>query len=145
MKKKTLGLALKEARTALGFTQRGFAREVGVKPSHIAYLESDQRRPSLPLLSRICAALGLDRRAMLFLSYPEVKEMVGDSQASDREKPRNDAWRRFRTNRTLLKRHNVTRGELAVLERVSRLEPVSDSRHFIFVLNAIRQAAVPED
>jgi hypothetical protein len=34
----------------------------------------------------------------------------------------------------------VTPGELKVLKQVSLLEDVSSPKHFIFVLNAIRQA-----
>ena len=145
MKKKTFGHEVKKARTDRGLTQRRFARKVRVKPSHIADIEKDQRRPSLPVLRRICDALGLDRREMLFLSHPEVKDMLGDPRVSAPENTHPDAWQRFRASRPLLEHHRVTRAELQVLERVSLLAPVSDPRHFVFVLNAIRQAAVPED
>jgi hypothetical protein len=51
-----------------------------------------------------------------------------------------NAWQEFTSNRALLRRHGVTRGELKVLKQVSLLEDVSSPKHFIFVLNAIRQA-----
>jgi len=40
----------------------------------------------------------------------------------------------------MLRRYSVTRAELKVLKEVSLLEHVSSPRHFLFVLNAIRQA-----
>jgi hypothetical protein len=51
-----------------------------------------------------------------------------------------NAWKEFTSNRVLLRRHGVTPGELKVLKQVSLLEDVSSPKHFIFVLNAIRQA-----
>ncbi|MHB8384085.1 MAG: helix-turn-helix transcriptional regulator [Candidatus Binataceae bacterium] len=145
MTKKTLGLMVKEARVALELTQRELARAIGVKASHVAYIESGRRRPSLPLLRRISTTLGLNPREMLFLSHPDAKYLAGGiEQPRDLKRP-DDSWRRFASNRALLGRHKVTPAELKVLKRVSLLEHVSDPRHFVFVLNAIRQAAVRDD
>jgi hypothetical protein len=57
-----------------------------VKASHIAYIEGNRRKPSLPLLRKLVLVLGLDRREMLFLSYPDAKFLIDD--ARNRE-PRN--------------------------------------------------------
>jgi transcriptional regulator with XRE-family HTH domain len=141
MKKKTnLGAVIKEARESLGLTQRRLAAKVGVKASHIAYIEGNRRRPSLPLVRNLAVVLGLDRREMLFLSYPDAKFLIDDATRSGAAKPENDAWGQFTSNRAMLKRHGITRGELKVLKEVSLLEHVSSPRHFLFVLNAIRQA-----
>ena len=58
MNKKTLGAVIKEGRDALRLTQRGLAEIVGVKASHIAYIENGHRNPSLALLRRLADALG---------------------------------------------------------------------------------------
>lgn len=145
MIKKTLGVVVKEARVALEMTQRELARAIGVKPSHIAYIESGKRRPSLTLLRRITTTLGLNPRELLFLSHPDAKYMAGFLGRPGGVKRIDDSWRRFSSNRALLLRHKVTPAELKVLKRVSLLEHVSDPRHFVFVLNAIRQAAVRDD
>ena len=42
--KKTLGQVLKERRALLRLTQRELALKFGVKPSHVAYLETNRRR-----------------------------------------------------------------------------------------------------
>lgn len=139
-KKTTLGAAIKEARESLGLTQRGLAAEVGVKASHIAYVEGNRRRPSLPLLRKLVLVLGLDRREMLFLSYPDAKFLLGDATRSGAAKRGKDAWGQFTSNRATLKRYGITRGELKVLKEVSLLQHVSSPGHFLFVLNAIRQA-----
>jgi transcriptional regulator with XRE-family HTH domain len=137
-KQTTLGAAIKEARESLGLTQRGLAAEIDVKASHVAYIESNRRRPSLPLLRKLVLVLGLNRREMLFLSYPDAKFLIDDATGvAKREKA---AWEQFASNRAMLRRYSVTRAELKVLKEVSLLEHVSSPRHFLFVLNAIRQA-----
>src|SRR5580700_9176566 len=48
---KPFGQPVRQARQDLRLTQRELAEKLGVKPAHIAYLELDRRRPSLPLLA----------------------------------------------------------------------------------------------
>jgi transcriptional regulator with XRE-family HTH domain len=143
---KTLGDVIRKARTDARLTQRDLARQVGVKASHIAYIENNRRRPSLSLLRRLADALQLNRRELLLLAHPEAKYLLGrDESGSARPRLRYDAWRRFASNRPLLREHNVTRAELRVLKQVSLLEDISSPRHFLFILNSIRQAATPDD
>jgi transcriptional regulator with XRE-family HTH domain len=138
MNKKTLGAVIKEGRDALRLTQRGLAELVGVKASHIAYIENGHRNPSLALLRRLADALGLNRKELLFLSHPDAKYLMDEDSGSARK--REDAWQQFTSNRAALRRHNVTRGELKVLKQVALLEHVAHPRHFLFILNSIRQA-----
>jgi len=138
MTKKTLGGVIKEGRDALRLTQRGLAEIVGVKASHIAYIENGHRNPSLALLRRLADALGLNRRELLILSHPDARYLMDEPAAPSRK--REDSFRQFSANRAVLRRHNVTRAELKVLKQVSLLENVSFPRHFLFILNAIRQA-----
>ena len=139
MNKKTLGQVVKEARDALRLTQRGLAAIVDVKASHIAYIENNHRRPSLSLLRRLVEALGLDRRETLFLAHPDAKYLIDDSTMPGRAKT-SDSWKQFSANHAMLRRHNVSPAELRVLKQVSLLESISHPRHFLFVLNSIRQA-----
>lgn len=76
---KSLGKILKERRTQLGLTQRALADQVAIKASHVAYIESGRRRPSLPLLERIATVLGLDRRELFVLAHPEAKGIIDSS------------------------------------------------------------------
>jgi transcriptional regulator with XRE-family HTH domain len=138
MNKKTLGGVIKEGRDALRLTQRGLAEIVGVKASHIAYIENGHRNPSLALLRRLADALGLNRRELLILSHPDARYLMDEPETPSRR--RENSWHQFSTNRAMLRRHNVTRAELKVLKQVSMLENVSFPRHFLFILNAIRQA-----
>jgi transcriptional regulator with XRE-family HTH domain len=138
MTKKTLGGVIKEGRDALRLTQRGLAEIVGVKASHIAYIENGHRNPSLALLRRLADALGLNRRELLILSHPDARYLMDEPET--RASKRENSWHQFSTNRAMLRRHNVTRAELKVLKQVSLLENVSVPRHFLFILNAIRQA-----
>jgi transcriptional regulator with XRE-family HTH domain len=121
-------------------TQRDLAELVGVKASHIAYIEGEQRNPSLTLLRRLADTLGLNRRELLFLIHPDAKELT-DEQPRQSGNGKPDGWRQFSTNLALLRRYNVSPDELKVLKQVDSLGPVSNPRNFLFVLNSIRMAA----
>lgn len=139
-KVRTLGEVLKERRQALALTQRQLAQRLGVEPSHIAYLEHGQRRPSLALLGRLADVLKLDKHQLFLLSHPEAKHLIGTAARAVPAKSSSDrAWREFIANRTLLERYSVTRKELKILEQVSLLRRVSSPRHFLHVLLAIRE------
>ena len=145
MKKNDHGAVIRAARESLGLSQRKLAAAVGVKASHIAYIEGNQRRPSMTLLRRLAQVLGLDRREMLFVWYPDAKFLIGDGHNMGEAPRKRDAWKEFASNRPLLRRHGVTPAELKVLKQVSLLEHVSSPKHFLFVLNAIRQAGDSPD
>lgn len=145
MTKKTFGQVLRGKREALALTQRQLALQLGVKSSHVAYLESGLRRPSISLLRRIVDVLRLDGQELFFLSHPDAKYLVNLSNQAAQPKRPDDAWRRFVSNRALLERHKVTPAELKVLRQVSLLRRVSSPRQFLLVLNSIRQASEDED
>ena len=145
MKKKTLGEVLKEQRGTLGLTQRELALKLGVKPSHVAYLEKDRRRPSLALLSRIADVLGLAKESLFVLAHPEASSLIGNHrEAAPRNNP-DQVWRDFTGNKALLARHGVKPRELKVLSQVNLLGKITAPRHFLFILNAIRQAVEAEE
>jgi len=140
MIKATLGAVVKEAREGARMSQRELGAAIGVKASHVAYIESGQRRPSISLISRLSETLGLDAKELLVLANPEAKQIVDRDRPSTKKS--DGAWPRFASNKALLSRHAVTPAELKVLKQVLMLEQVAHPGHFIFILNAIRQAAV---
>jgi len=144
MKKETLGQVLKQRRGAYAYTQRELARKLGVKASHVAYLENGRRRPSLSLLSRIADTLELDKRRLFLLAHPEAHWIVGERREASPAKRREDAWRKFAGDRGTLARHKVTARELKVLKTVNMLGRVSSPGQFLFILNSIRQAVEEE-
>ena len=138
-KKNELGLLIRRQRDILRLTQRELAAELGVKASHIAYIESGMRRPSLSLLGRLAETLGLNKQKLLLLSYPEARRLVTIApQPPARDS--DETWRQFSSDRALLARHSITPAELEVLQQVSTLGRVASPRNLLFVLNAIRQA-----
>jgi transcriptional regulator with XRE-family HTH domain len=139
MSKRTLGSLVKEARDGARMTQRDLAAAIGVKASHIAYIENARRRPSISLINRLAETLGLSALELLVLAHPEAKQIVDAGRPS--AKKSDGAWPRFVSNKALLRRHAVTQGELKILKQVSMLEQVAHPEHFIFILNAIRQSA----
>jgi transcriptional regulator with XRE-family HTH domain len=144
MKKKTLGEVLKQRRETLALTQRELARKLNVKPSHVAYLEKDRRRPSLGLVSRLADVMGLEKEPLFLLAHPEASSLL----SARREAPphdRDQVWRDFAGNKALLARHNVRPRELKILSQVNTLGKITAPRNFLFILNAIRQAVEEEE
>ena len=146
MKKKTLGQVLKAQRETLGLTQRELALKLDVKPSHVAYLEKDRRRPSLGLVGRIANVLGLEKEPLFLLAHPEAGPLLNDRRepASAARNP-DQVWRDFTGNKAMLARHQIKPNELKVLSQVNLLGKVAAPRQFLFILNAIRQAVDEEE
>src|ERR1700731_4125350 len=146
MKKKSLGEVLKSQREIFGLTQRELALKLGVKASHIAYLEKDRRRPSLGLVSRIANVLGLAKEPLFLLAHPEASSLLSERrEAPAAARNPDQVWRDFTGNKALLARHQVKPTELSVLSQVNLLGKIAAPRSFLFILNAIRQAVEEED
>jgi transcriptional regulator with XRE-family HTH domain len=144
MKKKNApGPLIKRQRDAFRLTQRELARKLGVKASHVAYIENGLRRPSLSLVRRLAETLGLDKQQLLLMTYPEARFLIAKPRAPVDPKGQ-DAWRQFSSNRALLSKYSVTPAELKILQQVSSLGRIAEPRNLLFVLNAIRQS-VAED
>jgi len=144
MKKETLGQVLKQRREAYALTQRELARKLGVKASHVAYLETGRRRPSLSLLARLADTLELNKQRLFLLTHPEAEAIIGARRDASPAKRSENAWRKFVSNRGMLARHKVTDQELKVLQKVNMLGRVSAPNQFLFILNSIRQAVEEE-
>jgi transcriptional regulator with XRE-family HTH domain len=143
MKKNELGALIKRQRDSFRLTQRELARKLGVKASHVAYIEGGQRRPSLALVRRLADTLGLNKQKLLLLTYPEARHLIAPTPKPSPGS--SDAmWRQFTSNRAMLADHSITPAELKILRQVSLLGRVAAPRNLLFVLNAIRQA-VSED
>jgi transcriptional regulator with XRE-family HTH domain len=144
MKKKTLGDVLKQRRDLLGLTQRELAAKLGVKASHVAYLENGRRRPSLSLLRRLADVMGLDRESIFLMAHPEAKALLSRTEAGAPAGRGESAWRDFAKDRALHARHRIKPSEIRVLKQVNLLGKVSSPRQFLFILNSIRQAVEEE-
>jgi transcriptional regulator with XRE-family HTH domain len=145
MLKKTLGEVLKDRRAALRLTQRELALKVGVKPSHVAFLEKNRRRPSLGLLSRIADVLSLPKESLFVLAHPEASSLVGAQCNAVPRQDHDQAWQEFAGNPALLARHQIKPSELKILSQVNLLGKITAPRQFFFILNAIRQAVEEEE
>jgi transcriptional regulator with XRE-family HTH domain len=53
-----LALALREARSEMGLTQRQFAKKIGMKAHNINQYEQSRARPQFETLRKIATALG---------------------------------------------------------------------------------------
>jgi transcriptional regulator with XRE-family HTH domain len=138
---KTLGEFLKARREGLGLTQRSLAQKLGVEASHVAFIESGRRKPSLKLVGRIADTLGLDRQEVLLLAHPEVSVLLSRTESDPRPRPPR-SWQRFTRNTSLLARCHVTKRELQVLEHLSLLGTAISTKEFLAILTLIRD--IPE-
>jgi transcriptional regulator with XRE-family HTH domain len=143
MKKRTLGQILKNRRATLGLTQRDLATKLNVKPSHVAYIETDRRRPSLALLGRIAEVMGLEKESLFLLAHPEARSLINGREESPQSN-RKQVWQDFAGNESVLARYNVKQRELKVLSQVNLLGKVTAPRQYLFILNAIRHAVEEE-
>src|SRR6516165_5802456 len=112
---RSLGEFLKARRGALGLTQRSLAQKLGVEASHVAFIESGRRKPSLKLVTRIADTYGLDRQEILLLAHPEARALVSHTESEPRPRPprswqSQDAW----NARDLGRSHLSARGALHV-------------------------------
>ncbi len=68
------GTTIRIRRRAFGYTQRELARVVGVKASHIAYLENGRRLPSLGLLVRLAKELNVRPGKLALQAFPILSD-----------------------------------------------------------------------
>jgi transcriptional regulator with XRE-family HTH domain len=138
-----IGELLKPRREALGLTQRELAQKIGVEGSHIAFIESGRRKPSLKLVARIADTLGVDRQELLVLAHPEAKALLAQRQLEPSRKPA-PSWQRFIKDHALLARYHVTKRELQALEHLSLLGAVLSAKEFLAILTLIRDIPDPK-
>lgn len=83
----TFGQILFRRRKELRLTQSQLARQIGVQPNYIVYLEKGERRPSDRTVRKVADALGLDRGEMYLAANPQIREFleVNDDNQVDRE------------------------------------------------------------
>jgi transcriptional regulator with XRE-family HTH domain len=136
---KTLGEMVKHRRQTLSLSQRALAEMLGVRGSHVAYLEMGRRRPSLALLKRLADVLQLDRWQLFLLAHPEAKSLLSSSTTpAPREDP-TKAWQRFANTRALRGRYHITPREIQALKHLSLLGYVLTELEFLAVLTLIRR------
>lgn len=134
----SLGELLKRRRHDLDLTQRELADKLRVRASHIAYLESGKRKPSLNLMARLAATLDVSRQQLFVLAHPEAASMINQS-APALQRPV-DAWRQSPViDREFLKRHKVTGREMRAFKQLSLLGYVLSRHQFLAVLTMIRE------
>ena len=136
-----LGEFLKARRAAWGLTQRSLAQKLGVEASHVAFIESGRRKPSLKLVARIADTLGLDRQDVLLLAHPEARVLLSRTESEPRKRPPR-SWQRFTKNTTLLARYHVTKPELQVLEHLSLPGTAISAKESLAILTLVRD--IPE-
>ena len=136
--RKVFGEIVRHRRQTLHLTQRQLAQKLGVKGSHIAYLETARRRPSLTLLKALADILELDRSQLFLLAHPEATSLLPGACNPAQPEDAVKAWQRFSKARDLHVRHQITRREIQALKQLSMLGFVLTELEFLAVLTLIR-------
>lgn len=139
-KRNPLGQLIKQKRKELAVTQRALAEEFGVEPSHVAYLESGQRKPSLMLMAGLKAALGISRQQIFLLAHPEAAGIVNPGDRNPLRETRADDGRRLSIDRAFISRHRMNRRELQAFEQLRRLGYVLSRHQVLAILTMIRES-----
>jgi transcriptional regulator with XRE-family HTH domain len=132
----TFGELIRDRRRQLDLTQEEVAREIETSIPYIGLLESDKRRPSDAIVSKLADVLGLDRGELFFMVNPAAKELLQSQQTQ----AANSAWEEFRNDERLRRVHKITPQELEILSRVALMGEVRTVRDFVYILNTVRQA-----
>jgi ribosome-binding protein aMBF1 (putative translation factor) len=75
-------------RVAHGLTQAALARQLGMRQPHIARLESGDHEPSLSMLARLSAGLGLDFSVEVKPDRMRLRYAVRDGSGGNGERKR---------------------------------------------------------
>jgi len=83
-----LGSAIRAARLEKHLSQEELAELVGITPTHIKHIESEHRKPSLELLSRLVRTLNLSLDTLFFpgredAAYRKTERLM--RQCSDKQ------------------------------------------------------------
>jgi len=137
--KNGLGRLIRQKRKELQLTQRALAARLGVEASHVAYLESGKRKPSLTLMARLESALGVSRQQIFLLSHPESAAVVNLSDRPVQRSAPIDGWRQLVTDRAFMKRHQITPREMKALKELNLLGYVLSRHQVLAILTMIRE------
>jgi transcriptional regulator with XRE-family HTH domain len=138
VRERTFGSLLEKKRRELSLSRQALADRLGVSQSHIAWLESGNRAPSLTMFQRLADALNLDAQQIFFLVRPAAARFLLES-GNDQE-PENSVWQGLAANKALCAKERISPAELRVLSEISRLGRVSSQRQLLLVLRSIRLA-----
>lgn len=84
LRSKMTGLAVRERRLALGWSQRELADRAGISRTEVQYIESAKRSPKAGTLGRICDALNIAPGEL----STQVDRMVHQHQSQNSSSPR---------------------------------------------------------
>jgi transcriptional regulator with XRE-family HTH domain len=145
-KSRTLGEVLRRRRRELDMTQGELAQMLGTSTPYVGLLESDQRRPSDAVVTKLSDALGLDSSELFFLANPNARALLhvngnGNGNGNGHSKP-GSAWEQFRNDERLHRLHGVTADEMKMLSQVALMGEISSARDFVYILNTVRHALV---
>jgi transcriptional regulator with XRE-family HTH domain len=140
MNRNNVGRVVQARRHEVGLSQRDLAKAIGVKSSHVAYIEAGQRYPSISVVGRIADRLGFDPWELFLAFNPEVRRFFEHRRRARAAKPKKGAWEQFASNRILLRRYRVTPRELSMLKQVSSLQHFTRPDYFLLLLGVIRAA-----
>lgn len=71
----SLGESIRNARIKKGYTQEYLAELLGITPGHLQHMESERRKPSVPMLFQMMTLLEFSVDALVF-SAPDTPRLL---------------------------------------------------------------------
>lgn len=78
---KSFGVALREIRTAKGLSQEGLAHEAGVDRSYVSLLERGIKSPTLRMVFKLAAILGVSAAELVARTEAAMREAAGNTHS----------------------------------------------------------------
>jgi transcriptional regulator with XRE-family HTH domain len=78
------GTLLAHLRAQAGYTQKTFAQEIGISQRMVAYFESENGNPPLPILRKFVKALGVSADQLLGLEKVTARKKPRDTRLQQR-------------------------------------------------------------
>jgi transcriptional regulator with XRE-family HTH domain len=135
----SLGMIIRARRRQLELTQKEVARRVRISGGYLSYIESGIRRPPATIIARLANILRLDGRGLFPLARPLAHAMLTSASGVQLR----SAWKQFKNDDRLRRRHDISDREMRTLSRVASIGEVHSAREFIYILNALRVAINP--
>jgi DNA-binding XRE family transcriptional regulator len=124
--KKTFGSMLRAHRRSSRMSRNELATQLGLNLAQLALVETDRSDPSINLVVRSAKLLGFEAEAVFRMAYPAAGSL------------KRQAWKEFKSDKSLLMRHKIASDELRALESIEVLGQVTDRRLFVSILKILR-------
>ena len=86
VKQGALGEAIRAARLKKGYTQEYLSEKLNITPGHLQHMESERRKPSVPMLFQMMELLDFSVDALVFPEHQKEESILRTDGLSQEER-----------------------------------------------------------